>query len=197
MERGLGGSFSVDAWQRVFTALDRPLNLTPSRDALAETVDAGHLAMQELILATARRSGWNGTFELGIRPQGVGATRHAIDIGLRHDRHRVLGVIEVWNTFDDIGAARRSFAWKLDRAGESAAAIAGERPYRVAGCWVVRATRRNRELLARYPTLFRAGFPGSSQAWVRSLVSGVEPPPEPGLIWCDVRATRLFAWRTR
>ena len=195
MERGLGGSFSVDAWQRVHTALYRPLNLAPSRDALAETVDAGHLAMQELVLSTARAAGWRGTFELPIRPVG-GGTRHSIDVGLQHDARRVLGVVELWNTFDDIGAAKRSFAWKLERS-DVAVGVGGERPYRVAGCWVVRATRRNRELIARYPTLFRSAFPGSSAAWARSLKEGTEPPLEPGLIWCDSRSTRLFEWRLR
>jgi hypothetical protein len=105
--------------------------------------------------------------------------------------------MELWNTFDDIGAAKRSFSWKVERAEQLAAAIGGERPYRVGGCWVVRATRRNRELVGRYPMLFRSGFPGSSAAWVRSLVGGVEPPGEPCLIWCDVQTTRLFEWRQR
>ena len=194
MERGVGGSLTLDVWQRVFTALDRPLNLVASRDALAETRDAGHLAMQELMLRTARRAGWTGTFEVHVRSAGA-ATRHSIDVGLRHDRLRVLAVNELWNTLDDFGAAKRSFDWKLARAEELAAAIGGEQPYRVAGCWVVRATRRNRALVARYPTLFRSAFPGSSARWVRALMEGTPPPLEAGLIWCDVRATRLFAWR--
>jgi transcriptional regulator with XRE-family HTH domain len=196
LERGLGGSFSLDAWQRVFTALDRPLSLVPSRDAMAETTDAGHLAMQELVLKTVRGAGWNGSFELPIRPAG-GVTRHSIDVGIRHDRLRVLGVLELWNTFDDLGASRRSFAWKLGRAEELAAAIGDGRPYRIAGCWIVRATRRNRQLVTTYPTLFRSAFDGSSIGWVRSLTVGTEPPTEPGLIWCDVAARRLFASRPR
>jgi hypothetical protein len=43
--------------------------------------------------------------------------------------------------------------------------------------------------------VFDAKFPGSSLAWVRALTGCADPPAEPGLVWCDVGATRLFAWR--
>src|SRR3972149_417997 len=55
-----------------------------------------------------------------------------------------------------------------------------EGPYRVAACWVVRPTRRNRELMARYPEVFAARFPGSSLGWVRALAEGTAPPQQPG-----------------
>jgi len=70
-------------------------------------------------------------------------------------------------------------------------------PYRVRGCWVVRGTARNRGLVARYPEVFAARFPGSSAAWVRALIAGAEPAEQAGLVWCDVADTRLFAWRRR
>ena len=68
-------------------------------------------------------------------------------------------------------------------------------PYAVATVWVVRATRRNRELVARYPELFASRFTGSSRAWLQALTAGSPPPPDLGLVWCDVRCTRLYAWR--
>ena len=70
-------------------------------------------------------------------------------------------------------------------------------PYAVRVCWVVRATRRNRRLLATYPELFASRFPGSSRGWFEALTTGSTPPPEPGLVWCDVGATRLLEWRAR
>lgn len=91
----------------------------------------------------------------------------------------------------------RSFQRKLVEADALAVAAWGTAPYRVAGCWVVRATKRNRALLARYPEVFAAALPGSSRAWVAALTTGTEPPTEPGLVWCDVRCTRVFAWRRR
>lgn len=117
------------------------------------------------------------------------------DVGLRDDRRRRLTFVECWNTIGDLGAAARSSARKLAEAEAFAIASGGEHPHRVAGCWVVRATARNRDLVRRYPAVFAARFPGSSLAWVRALTHGTDPPAEPGLIWCDVRTTRLFAWR--
>jgi hypothetical protein len=60
---------------------------------------------------------------------------------------------------------------------------------------VVRATARNRALLARYPEVFAARFPGSSRQWVNAITTGAEPPAEPGLVWASVDGTRVYAWR--
>lgn len=56
---------------------------------------------------------------------------------------------------------------------------------RAALVWVVRATARNRLLVARYPEVFATRFPGSSRAWVAALTAGGPIPTEPGLVWCD------------
>jgi hypothetical protein len=119
----------------------------------------------------------------------------SIDVNWRSDRSRRLMVMEAWNMIGDVGAGVRSFQRKLADAAELGIATGGELPYATHGVWVVRATARNRALVQRYPEVFRAAFPGSSAAWVRALTTGAEPPTEPGLVWCDVRATRLFAWR--
>lgn len=104
-----------------------------------------------------------------------------------------------------MGAAVRSTIRKRADAEGLAAVIGAARPvpggpelgepYSVATVWVVRATRRNRELVMRYPELFASRFTGSSRAWVRALTTGSPPPADLGLVWCDVRATRLYAWR--
>jgi hypothetical protein len=102
-------------------------------------------------------------------------------------------VAECWNTIGDLGAAARSSDRKRAEAEAYAAAIWGEEPATVGLCWIIRATKRNRELVARYPEIFGARFPGSSWRWVAALTEG--PPTEPGLVWCDIAATRLFPWR--
>ncbi|HEY7589540.1 MAG TPA: helix-turn-helix domain-containing protein [Candidatus Limnocylindrales bacterium] len=194
MERGRGGSLSMDVWQRSFTAVDRELAIVPNRDALEEPSDAGHLAMQELVLRLGRRAGYQGSFELPTRPADP---RRSADVCLRSDTQRLLILVEVWNTFGDIGAAVRSTNRKLAEAEALAVAIGGEKPYHVSGCWVVRPTRRNRDLVARYPELFAARFPGSSAKWVRAIVDADEPPSAAGLLWTDDALTRLVAWRRR
>jgi len=200
IERGRGGGHTLDTWQRLALAVDRPMRIELRRDAREEPADAGHLAIQELVLRLGRRAGSTGTFELPTRPQDPARSS---DVCLRDDRARLLILVECWNTFGDVGAAVRSTNRKLADAAELAIAIGGHRPYRVASCWVVRDVARNRALIARYPELFAARFPGSSALWVRALTtpagqgSRPEPPAELGLVWCDARATRLFAWRRK
>jgi transcriptional regulator with XRE-family HTH domain len=199
IERGRGGSHTLDTWQRLALAVDRPVRIELRRDAREEPVDAGHLAIQELVMRLGRQAGYRGTFEVPTRPSDP---RRSTDVGLRDDRARLLILVECWNTFGDVGAAVRSTNRKLAEAAELAIAIGGEHPHRVAGCWVVRDVERNRRLLASYPELFASRFPGSSASWVSALggqgqSSRPEPPAELGLVWCDARTTRLFAWRRR
>lgn len=203
LERGLGGGQTLDTWQRVALAAGRPLIVGLQRDPAAQTADAGHLAMQELVLRTGRRAGFTGAFELATRPT---EPWRSSDVGLRDDRRRLLVLVECWNTFGDIGSAARSSERKRAEAAMLAVATGGDRPFNVATCWVVRATTRNRALVGRYPEVFSSRFPGSSLGWLRVLTHEArgstfrarpEPPAEPGLIWCDVEATRLFPWRRR
>jgi hypothetical protein len=175
-------------------ALGRDLEVRLGRDPIAEPSDAGHLAVQELILRIAAKAGFQGRFEMATRP--AEPTRSA-DIGLRDDQRRCLVLVEAWNTFGDLGAAGRSTDRKVADAEQLAVAVGGEEPYSVRSCWIVRATVRNRALVARYPSIFATRLPGSSLAWMRALTQGTEPPSEPGLVWCDVGATRLLAWRRR
>lgn len=191
-ERGLGGGLTLDGWQRIGLALDRPLIVTLQRDTTGETADAGHLAMQELILRLGRAGGYARSFELATRP--AQAWRSA-DVGLVDDVRRRLILVECWNAIGDLGAAARSSDRKRVDAEGLAAARWGDAPSEVGVVWVVRATARNRALVARYPEVFAARFPGSSAAWVRALTAGAPLPSAPGLVWCDVGATRLFAWR--
>lgn len=192
MERGLGGGHTLDAWQRLAVALGIRLDIELGRDPIEEPIDAGHLRIQELVLRLGRAAGYRGSFELATRPTDPARSS---DVGLRDDSRRRLTFVECWNTIGDIGAAARSSSRKLAEAEALAIAVGGERPHRVAGCWVVRATARNRELVRRYPEVFTARFPGSSLGWVRALTLGTDPPAEPGLVWCDVATTRLFPWR--
>ena len=191
-ERGLGGGLTVDAWQRIAIALGITLRINLQRDPLAETADAGHLAMQELVLRLGRTAGYRGLVELPTKPA---EPWRSIDVALLDDTRRRLTVVECWNTIGDIGAAARSSTRKRAEAEDLATARWGERDHAVALVWVVRATTRNRALVARYPQVFASRFPGSSARWVMALTTGEEPPDEPGLVWASVDATRIFAWR--
>jgi len=193
-ERGLGGGMTLDAWQRIGLALDRPLVVTFQRDLSGETADAGHLAMQELALCFGRAAGYSMSFELPTRPA---EPWRSADVGLRDDPGRRLILVECWNTIGDVGGAARASERKRADAEALAVSRWGDAPHQVGVVWVVRASARNRALVARYPEVFAARFPGSSRAWVQALRDGSVPPTEPGLVWSDLAATRLFAWRRR
>ena len=190
IERG-ETNLDLDALQRIGVALDRPFLVTFGRDLLEGPSDAGHLAMQEMVLRLGRAVGYAGTFELPTRPA---EPWRSVDVALTDDRRRRLMLAECWNSIGDVGAAARSTDRKraeirdltLGRWG-----VEGE----VGMVWIVRATARNRLLLQRYPEVFASRFPGSSRAWVDALTKGSPMPVDPGLVWCDVGATRIFEWR--
>jgi transcriptional regulator with XRE-family HTH domain len=194
LERGRGDGAPLGLWVALGLVLGRPLRVELSRRIDAETADAGHLAIQELVLRLGHRAGYGRAFEIPTRP--TDPTR-STDVGLRSDARRTLVLVECWNTIGDLGAAARSTSRRVAETEELAVAVGGQRPFAVRAVWVVRATARNRALVARYPEVFAARFPSSSARWVAALTSGAEPPTEPGLVWSDVGATRLFAWRRR
>ena len=188
IERGGGRGTPLETWIALGIALGRPVAMSFSRslDQPRGPADAGHLQIQEHVLALARASGRHGTFELPTRPSDP---NRSTDVGLRDDRHQALIQAECWNTFGDLGAAVRSTHRKTVEAETI-------RPgYRAATVWVVRATAANRDLLARYPNIIAAAFPGSSRTWVRTLTEGIAPPTEPGLVWFDASRGCLVEWR--
>jgi hypothetical protein len=189
--RGLGSPMGL--WIAVGLAVGSPMAVGTSRSIDAEPRDAGHLAPQETNLRLAREHGVGGTFELPTRPA---PNAPSIDVGLHDNRHRTLTVVEIWNRLDDLGAGVRSFNRKLLEAGELAVNAGGDGDaYRVAGCWVLRATAANRRLVARYPSIFAAQFTGSSRAWVRTLTTGAPAPTEAGMVWIDLAGKRVFEVR--
>jgi transcriptional regulator with XRE-family HTH domain len=181
----------VDVLQRIGLAFGRRLEITYGRDPTELTADAGHLAVQELILRVGRDAGYSGTFELATRPS---EPWRSVDVVLASPSKRTMLLVECWNTFGDLGAATRSTTRKLAEAEDLAAARWGA-DGTIGSVWVIRATARNRALVARYPEVFASRFPGSSRAWLEALTNGAQPPPRPGLVWADVGATRLFEWR--
>ena len=193
-ERGLGGGLAIDTWQRIGLALAMPLSISLQRDPKQEPADAGHLGIQELVLRVTRPHGYRGLVELRTGATDPG---RSIDVALVHDPRRRLLVVECWNTIGDIGAAARGSDRKFDEAQALAALRWPDHEHTVGLVWVVCATARNRELVARYPEVFASRFPCSSAGWNRALTEGTDPPTEPGLVWASVDGTRLFPWRRR
>jgi transcriptional regulator with XRE-family HTH domain len=185
------GPIDVETLERIGLACGAPLRIEFAPEPRAEVADAGHLAIQELVLGLGRRNGYDGRFELGTKPA---EPWRSIDVVLAYEaRHRMI-CVECWNTICDIGSAMRVSARKAAELEQMAVGRWGE-DARVGLVWVVRATARNRSLVARYPEVFASRFRGSSQLWVAALTEEGDAPGEPGLVWSDLAATRVFAWR--
>jgi hypothetical protein len=171
-------------WERAGDAVNSDLRAYLERASAADAPrDAVHLRHQELIARVAQAGGWTVDAERSVSGGGVA------DLVLTRSTEACL--IEVWTWFADVGDAFRSWDRKLDR-------VASATGTRASGCWVVRATRRNRELLAAHRTLFRARFPGNPAAWASALADpGREMPRQPAILWVSVKGDRLLAATTR
>jgi transcriptional regulator with XRE-family HTH domain len=191
LESGHGQNTSIATWTAIGIALNRPLAIGFSRDILDPGLrDAGHLAAQEFVLRLAEANDWTGRFELPTRP---GHPALSIDVCLQDRRRRLLIIIEIWNRLDDLGAATRTMLRKMAEANDLA--VSHVPPDRVAACWLLVDTAANRELVRRYPAVIRSLFDGSSQAWVRALMTGSTPPQQLGIAWIDPNRNRLIELR--
>lgn len=194
IEAGRGGGAPAEVWFALGEALGRYLKFEFARDPQSELADAGHLDIQEMLLRLTLVGGWERVFEALSRTWG---SDRSIDVRLLDRRGRRLVIAECWNTFGNLGEATRSSDRKVRDAQEQSVAMAGDGPALQIGLvWIVRDTAANRATVAKYEHIFDARFPGSSQGWVNALTQAGSPMPnEPGLVWCDLRATRLFAHR--
>jgi hypothetical protein len=145
------------------------------------------LQIQEHILRLARATGRPGIFELPTRPTDPA---RSTDVGVRDPSNQARILAECWNTFGDLGAAVRATRLKEH---EAAATWPEDR---IATVWVVRDSAPNRAVLARFPHIVDAAFPGSSRDWVKALTTGGPPPRESGIVWFDPATSRLMERRS-
>ena len=187
------GHVELEALERIALAFGVSLAVGFARDGfrdVADVADAGHLAIQEVILRLGRVAGFERQFELPTRPN---EPWRSIDVVLGSDARRLAIAIECWNTIGDLGAATRSSRRKAAELQDHAIGRWGAEG-RATLVWVVRETARNRALVTRYPEVLATAFTGSSRGWVATLTAGAEPPASPGLVWCDIATGRLHAW---
>lgn len=178
IEGGDGFHSSLDIWFAIARALGIYLRFEFGRDPQAELRDAGHLDIQELVLRVASPTVWKAAWESR-------SGSRSIDVRLEDRAGKRIAIIECWNTFADMGEAMRSSDHKVSAVADREVGL----------LWVVRDTRANRQLVERYSRLIESRFSGSSVEWIRALVVRGPMPRSAGLVWSDVRATRLFARR--
>ena len=200
LENDRDPGYTVATWDRAAHATGTVLNAyLPETTAADRPRDAVHLKGQELIIRTALPGGWGSLPEELIDREA--RTSSAADVLLHRrvpQRAAEYALAEVIDWFDDVGAPMREWQRRLDAVERYA--ISRMRPDdelpRTSGCWIVRATRRNRELIGEHRNLFRARFPGSGRAWLAALAdTDVPMPTQPALLWVTVSGDRLYATR--
>jgi transcriptional regulator with XRE-family HTH domain len=193
MERGQGAGASLETWAAVSAAIDEQFVAYLERAPGATLPrDHAHLKGQELVIRTATMGGWRPMPEAALDPTAYRS--RSVDVQLERRDGCEIAVVEIWDWFDDVGAALRSLDGKVAAAGREEP----EAGITTAGLWVVRATRRNRALVADLHALFAAKFPAPSAGWLRALRDpDAAMPVENGFVWADVGATRLFTARLR
>jgi transcriptional regulator with XRE-family HTH domain len=203
-ERAQGDGFTLRTWSRVATAAGSSLRAYLERASAAdEPRDAAHLRVQELLLRTSAAGGWRGVPELAIDDAARGTRFLDLALTRAFGHLREVAVIEVVDWLPDVGASLRDWTRRLARTDQRATAtLTLDDPHTgrpvvpiVGGCWVLRATHRNRHIVSDHRLVFRASFPGSSTAWLRALSENSPIPNEPALLWVSVNGQRL--WRSR
>jgi len=192
------GRITLETWNRAATAVASSFEAYLKRATAArEPRDAVHLRHQELVIRTAAPGGWRALPEAAIDRDA--RTTRAADVLLhRGGPTAEYVIVEVWDWFDDVGGALREFDRRLAALERYAIArmLGGQPLPRTTGCWVVRATRRNRGLVADHRHIFKARFPGSGSQWLAALARPTAPTPQqPALLWITVGGERLLPSR--
>ena len=194
LEVGADGRTTFATMNRAASAVGRPLHAYLERASAADQPrDIVHLRNQELVIRTASGGEWRPLPEQLIDFDA--RTSRAADALLC--RARDYALVEIWDWFADVGSAARDWPRRLDAVERYAIArMRDDTLPRVSGVWIVRATRRNRELLRGHEHFFRALLPGSSVGWLRALGDQhATMPQQPGLLWVSVRGERLYPVR--
>lgn len=191
---------TIWAVNRAAHALGSNLNAYLDQISIADRPrDAVQLRHAELVIRSAKSGGWKSLPEAQLDRDA--RTSRWIDVLLERRRDHAATeycACEIWDWIADVGGSVRDFTRRveaLDRYG--VARMRGEEPVpRASGFWLLRATRRNRELVAQHRNFFQARFPGSGRAWLAALTGPAAPmPAQPALLWVSVSGDRLFPAR--
>lgn len=178
LERDGDPRYTLATWDRAAFAVGTTLNAyLPETSAADMPRDAVQLKAQELVIATAKVGGWHGLLEQQIDRE-VRTSRFA-DVLLQRPRQQPteVALIEIIDWFADVGAPMRDWPRRLAAVERQAIArmVDDQDVPRVSGCWIVRATKRNRQLVGEHSNLFRNRFPGSGRAGSRHSMILREP----------------------
>ncbi len=168
LERGGSGSLSLDAIDRVVTALGARLEVRVlwQGEQLDRLLDADHAALVEQVLGWLQGAGWEARPEVTFNVRGE---RGSVDVVARRlDRAAVL-VVEVKSVVPDAQAVQAGLDRKARLAPEIARSLEWEASV-VGRLLVVADSRTARRRVAALGATFGASFPDRGRiiwAWLR------------------------------
>src|SRR5450755_3819904 len=194
LERGRGRTASIETWAMVATAVGEQLVGFLERAPGADVPrDIEHLRRQSALISIAAPGGWRALPELRL-DQDARWSR-SIDVALVRRATAEAVVAEIWNWFEDVGGAMRGFDGKVAALRDQ---LDPSVEWTVRGLFIIRDTRRNRQLVTELGPMFAARFPGNARAWLRALTDPAERlPAGDGLLWSDRAETSLKTSRLR
>jgi transcriptional regulator with XRE-family HTH domain len=155
--------------------------------------DIQHLRRQSALIRIAAAGGWSGLPE--FRLDRDARWSRSIDVALVRQATAEAVVVEIWNWFEDVGGALRGLDGKVAALRDQ---LDPRVEWTVRALFVVRDTRRNRQLTTEIGPMFAARFPGSAPAWLRALTDPTQRLPDgDGLLWSDRTGATLKASRLR
>jgi hypothetical protein len=187
LERGLGARATLETWAIAAASVGLQLaSFLEGAPGASVPRDIEHARRQSALIEFAAKGGWRALPEL---PVDRVIRSRSVDVALLRESRREAAPFEIWDWFDDVGASFRGLDSKrqllIDRLERESGDSLAE-PWRVAACFVVRDTARNRRLVDELRPLFVARFPGSSGAWLAALRDPDAPMPvEDGFLWSD------------
>ena len=189
LERGLATTVALEALASCAAAVDTELAaFLQARPGADLPRDIAHLRGQATIVREAAAGGWRAGVEVPIDPDA--RRSRSIDVALERAMRREIAVVELVDLVGDAGHDMRGLSDKV-------AALRRAQPdHRVAGLLAIRATRRNRALIAELAPVIEARFRAASAAWLKALRDPSAPMPgDDGLIWARVDGSGLFSRR--
>jgi transcriptional regulator with XRE-family HTH domain len=192
LETGHGQGASIETWAMVAAAVGEQLAAFLERAPGASLPrDIEHVRRQNAVIKIATPGGWAPMPEFRL-DQDARWSR-SIDVALVRRATAEAVVVEIWNWFDDVGGALRGLDGKVAALRDH---LDPSVEWTVRGLFVVRDTRRNRQLVTELGPVFGARFPGNARTWLRALTDPAQRLPEgDGLLWSDRAGTSLRASR--
>jgi hypothetical protein len=194
LEIGHGQGASIETWAMVAAAVgEQFVGFLENAPGASLPRDIQHLRRQSALIVIAAPGGWSGLPE--FRLDRDARWSRSIDVALVRQATAEAVVVEIWNWFEDVGAAMRGLDGKVAALRD---ALDPSIEWTVRGLFIVRDTRRNRKLAAEVGPLFAARFPGNARDWLRALTDPRQPMPNrDGLLWSDRTGSKLTASRLR